>query len=70
MNHIREERLKRGWSLNRLSGLTGISTPDLSMLERGLRPPFPGWQRRLARVFRLSASELFQNHEGGIERHA
>lgn len=42
-----------------MTQLTGIAAADLSMLERGLRPAFPGWQRRLARAFGLPAAELF-----------
>ena len=57
---VREERLKRGWSLTHLSGLTGIASSDLSMVERGLRPAFPGWQRRLARAFHLPTGVLFE----------
>lgn len=56
---LRAERRKRGWSLTYVSGLTGIAHADLSMLERGLRPAFPGWRRRLARAFGLPAEELF-----------
>ena len=56
---LRSERERRGWSLTRVTALTGIATNDLSMLERGLRPAFPGWRRRLARAFRLPASVLF-----------
>jgi transcriptional regulator with XRE-family HTH domain len=57
---VRDERLKRGWSLTHLSGLTGIASSDLSMVERGLRPAFPGWQRRLARAFHLPMGVLFE----------
>jgi transcriptional regulator with XRE-family HTH domain len=56
---LREERKKRGWSLTRLSGLTGIAATDLSMLERGLRSIFPGWRARIARAFGLPSSALF-----------
>lgn len=56
---MREERLKRGWSLTRLSGKTGIAAGDLSAVERGLRVAFPGWRRRIARAFRMSARDLF-----------
>lgn len=65
MNQLRAERLRRGWSLVRVSALTGIAPGDLSMLERGLRPPFPGWRRRLARAFKLPEAELFQENGRG-----
>lgn len=56
---MRQERLRRGWSLTRLTQLTGISSSDLSQLERGLCPAHPGWQKRIARAFRLSKAALF-----------
>ena len=59
MLRLREERRRRGWSLTRLSALTGIAHSDLSQIERGLRQPFPGWQRRIARAFGMPAAELF-----------
>lgn len=49
----------RGWSLQRVADLTGISQSDLSRLERGGLPAFPGWRKRLARAFRADERELF-----------
>ena len=60
MDHrLREERSKRGMSLNKLSRLTGIGASDLSMLERGQRPAYPGWRRRIARAFKMDSDFLF-----------
>ena len=59
LNNIRAERKKRNWSLVKVTSLTGISPSDLSMLERGLRPAFPGWKARLARAFAMPAGKLF-----------
>ncbi len=59
MLRIRRERLSRGWSLTHVSGLTGIATSDLSLIERGLQPVFPGWRQRLARAFRVPGEQLF-----------
>ena len=56
---MREERLKRGWSLTRLSGLTGIAASDLSQVERGLRFVHPGWRRRISRALGIPMNELF-----------
>jgi transcriptional regulator with XRE-family HTH domain len=58
-NTVREYREGHGWSLRELSRRTGIGYPDLSLLERGLRPCYPGWRRRLARAFKLPQSVLF-----------
>jgi transcriptional regulator with XRE-family HTH domain len=58
-NRLREERTRRGWSLTKVTMLSGIASGDLSLLERGLRPAFPGWRRRLSQAFNLPESELF-----------
>jgi transcriptional regulator with XRE-family HTH domain len=59
MTRLREERIKRGLSLTEVTMLTRIATTDLSLLERGLRPAWPGWRRRLCRVYGLPLHELF-----------
>jgi hypothetical protein len=59
MSRLREERLRRGWSLTHVTTLTGIATGDLSAVERRLRPAFPGWRRRLSEAFGLPEAELF-----------
>lgn len=56
---LRHERTRRRWSLTRLCALTGIAPSDLSLLERGLRPAFPGWRRRIAQAFDLPETALF-----------
>jgi len=56
---LRTERRRRGWSLTRVGGLTNIAPSDLSQVERGLRPAFPGWQERLVDAFGVPAEKLF-----------
>jgi len=56
---LRSERVRRGWSLLEVARRTGITPGDVSMVERGLRPAFPGWRRRLARAFQMSEQALF-----------
>ena len=56
---LREERLRRGWSQTRVAALSGIASPDVSALERGVKPVYPGWRRRLAEVFGMTEEELF-----------
>ena len=60
MLSIRKKRIEKGWSLTRVSGLTGIAASDLSQMERELKPDFPGWKRRLARAFGVPAGKLFR----------
>lgn len=59
MSYLREVRIKKGLTLNRVSAITGISASDISMLERGLRPCYPSWRRRLAMALKVPAPELF-----------
>jgi len=60
MLKLRQERQRRGWSLTEVTRKTGISEPVLSALERGLIPAYPGWQKKIAKAFRMSKAELFQ----------
>jgi transcriptional regulator with XRE-family HTH domain len=58
-NPLREERLRRGWTQVKVCTLTGIAPSDLSLIERGLRPAFPGWRRRIAEAFGVPPEQLF-----------
>lgn len=60
---LRQERKKRGWSLVKVSMLTGISPNDVSSIERGLRYVYPGWRKRLAAAFKMPEEELFKEVE-------
>jgi len=59
MLQIREERRKKGWTLAEVSKRTGISVSDLSRIEVGQVRVYPGWSRRLVRVFQKPADVLF-----------
>jgi len=61
---LREERQRRDWSLVDVTMRTGISSADLSLVERGLKPAFPGWRRRIAKAFNMPESELFREVKG------
>jgi transcriptional regulator with XRE-family HTH domain len=60
MLRVRLERQKRGWTLQRVSALTGITSADISQIERGNRPAYPGWRRRIAKAFSRSEEFLFE----------
>jgi len=60
---LRKERERLGLSLTELTRRTGIAANDLSMLERGKRPAFPGWRRRIAEALDLPEADLFMNEE-------
>jgi len=59
MSQLRVERKRRGWTLSQVSVVARIAVPDLSLLERGLRPAWPGWRRRLSQTFGVTEIELF-----------
>lgn len=59
MLRLKAERLARGWSQTRVSMLTGIASPDISAVERGLRHAHAGWRRRLSAAFKLPEDVLF-----------
>jgi transcriptional regulator with XRE-family HTH domain len=59
MLQIREERRKKGWTLAEVSKWTGISVSDLSRIEVGQVRVYPGWSRRLVRLFQRPADVLF-----------
>lgn len=56
---IRIERLRRNWPLRKVADRTGIAIADVSRVERGLLPPWPGWRSRLAAAFDLPQAYLF-----------
>lgn len=60
MIRLRQVRQERGLSLVGLTMKTGIAPSDISEVERGLRPAFPGWRSRISRALGVPASELFE----------
>lgn len=65
MLRLRQERLRRKWSLARVCVATGIEPANLSKIERGLLPAYPGWRRRIAQAFDMSEEELFREVSEG-----
>jgi transcriptional regulator with XRE-family HTH domain len=63
LSPVRRERMRRGLTLRDVARATGIAPPDLSQLERGLRPEFPGWRRRLAAFYHVPVPALFVGTE-------
>ncbi len=60
MLQLRVERKRRGWSQTEVSIRTGIASPTISVIERGLVYAHPGWRRRLATAFGMPAEALFE----------
>ena len=58
-SRIKQERLARGWTQQKLGVLSGLPTATICALENGYAHPWPAWRRRLARAFKLPATVLF-----------
>jgi transcriptional regulator with XRE-family HTH domain len=63
LNALREFRESQGWTLAETSGLTGLSTAYLSLIERHLREPSPAMKVRIARGVGVPLAELFPAQE-------
>jgi len=63
MLKIRQERLRRGWSLADVTVKTGIAESNLSMIERGVIPLYKGWRDKLARAYKMKSDVLFSEVE-------
>ncbi|MCA1832452.1 MAG: helix-turn-helix domain-containing protein [Actinobacteria bacterium] len=59
MTLIRDQRSSASLSLRNLSGLTGVSIPYLSQIERGLRRPSADILQTIAKALRISAETLY-----------
>lgn len=55
---IRAERLKRSWTLERMSQLTGIKAPNLSRLEKGKHLPSLETLEKVAEAFDMPVAAL------------
>lgn len=59
MLRLTQERIKRGWTKAQLAGKAGIHPTDLGKMENGTLRAYPGWKKKLARIFKMDAEELF-----------
>ena len=56
---LREWRIRHGYRLEDVSGLSRVSISHLSLIERGLREPGPAVKVRIAQGVGASVAELF-----------
>lgn len=59
-NRIRELRVKRRWSQERLAEMASLSTAYISDIERGKRSAGLDIVMKLARAFKVDAAKLFK----------
>ena len=60
MTRLRQERLRRGWSLQKLGEKIGMQGSDISKVERGLVVPYPSQRKRLAKAVGCTPDELLE----------
>lgn len=58
MLRLRLERERLGLSLAALCQRTGIEPSNLSRIERGLIPAYPGWRTRIARALNWPEEQI------------
>ncbi|QBD75051.1 helix-turn-helix domain-containing protein [Ktedonosporobacter rubrisoli] len=56
--HLKNERLQRGWSQARLAELIGTDAGNVSRWERGFSSPSPYFRERLCQLYDKSARDL------------
>jgi transcriptional regulator with XRE-family HTH domain len=57
-DRVKQLRAARGWTLDRLAAVSGVSRSMLSNIERGAASPTVAVACRIARAFRVSLSDL------------
>lgn len=63
---LRSERRRQGVTLVALSKRTGIDPANLSRLERGQAPAYPGWRRRIAEALEVADADWLFIEEGDL----
>ena len=57
--YLREQRVSARLSLRQLADQAGVSNPNLSQIERGLRKPSADVLQQIAKALRISAEQLY-----------
>lgn len=65
-NRIRELRMARGWSQDRLASALGCSKMTISDLERGNVGLTVEWMRRIGQVLGVTAGELMSRDDNPL----
>ena len=60
INHVKELRAARGWTLVELAQATGVSRQSINSIERNRYVPSLPLALEFARVFGCSTDEIFQ----------
>ncbi|HEY6932950.1 MAG TPA: helix-turn-helix transcriptional regulator [Marmoricola sp.] len=57
--YLHDQRVAAQLSLRQLADQAGVSNPDLSQIERGLRKPSAEVLQQIARALRISAEQVY-----------
>lgn len=60
MIRMRAERIRRGWSQQRLAVEAGVGYADVSRIECGWLRPYPGQAEKIARALGLRPEQLLE----------
>ncbi|MFW6030320.1 MAG: helix-turn-helix domain-containing protein [Halanaerobiales bacterium] len=58
-NKLRQVRLKKGISQERLASEAGMVQADISQLENNKKYAYPGWRKRLSKALGVNEDTLF-----------
>ena len=70
MTRMKAERLRRGWSQQKLAVEAGVGYADICRAERGLFRLYPSQAERIAKVLGLRPDELLEEVPDDGERPA
>ena len=62
-SHIKEYRVRRGWSQQKLADAVGVSRQSINSIERGRYTPSLPLALRFARLFGCATEVLFELEE-------
>lgn len=67
MNHVRDFRLRKGWTQEELAERVGVSRQSIISIERGKYVPSLALALKFSRLFDCPSDILFQLNEEGDE---
>jgi transcriptional regulator with XRE-family HTH domain len=67
MTKIEYLRRKMGWSQTKMAQLMGLSSSNLTLVERGHRKAWPNLMQKISEVLEVDQEELFDEEGNPIE---
>ncbi len=63
---MKVERLRRGWSQQKLAVEAGVGYADVSRIECGWLRPYPGQAEKIARALGIGVESLLEECDEGV----